>query len=146
MSLDADDRFILAGQAGFGAISGVNTTNIRRITVCIPVAAAACVAMPATRLGVGCGNEPFGGGRSSSLAWSFDVALLDSVGLVPFVDAGQVYDDEFPTLDDELLWAAGLGFRYYTPIGPIRVDVAFPLNGRSSDEAFRAYFSLGQAF
>ena len=42
--------------------------------------------------------------------------------------------------------AAGVGLRYYSPIGPIRVDVGVPLNARASDDSFQVYFSIGQAF
>ena len=40
----------------------------------------------------------------------------------------------------------GLGLRYYTPIGPIRVDVAVPTKKRSGDDDFELYIGLGQAF
>ena len=92
------------------------------------------------------GNEATGGRSKvefgAELRWRF----YEDFGIVPFIDAGQVYDNEFPTLDTEMQWAAGLGFRYYTPIGPIRADFAVPLNPRSSDDSFQLYFSLGQAF
>jgi translocation and assembly module TamA len=65
---------------------------------------------------------------------------------VPFIDGGQVYDTERPDLGQELQWAAGLGLRYYTPIGPVRADFAVPLNPRKSDDRYQVYFSLGQAF
>lgn len=42
--------------------------------------------------------------------------------------------------------AAGLGFRYYTGIGPIRVDIAAPLNPRKGDKPVALYVSIGQAF
>jgi translocation and assembly module TamA len=46
-----------------------------------------------------------------------------------------------------LFWGTGVGLRYYTPIGPIRLDVAFPLNPRQSiDDSFQLYVSIGQAF
>jgi translocation and assembly module TamA len=47
---------------------------------------------------------------------------------------------------------AGVGLRYYTPIGPIRLDVALPLQRRSGpnvanpDDSFEIYIGLGQAF
>jgi translocation and assembly module TamA len=53
-----------------------------------------------------------------------------------------------------LRFGAGAGVRYYTPIGPIRLDVALPINRRKSklppynyiDDAFEIYIGLGQAF
>jgi translocation and assembly module TamA len=41
---------------------------------------------------------------------------------------------------------AGLGARYYTDFGPVRIDVGVPLNRREGDPAFGVYVSLGQAF
>ena len=46
-----------------------------------------------------------------------------------------------------VLFGAGPGLRYFTPIGPVRVDLGFPLNPRQGvDDPFQLYFSLGQAF
>ena len=76
------------------------------------------------------------------MRWRF----LDDFGLVPFIDGGNTFKNVYPDFSEELQWAAGLGFRYYTPIGPARLDLAFPLNGRSIDRSFEFYVSLGQAF
>jgi translocation and assembly module TamA len=51
-----------------------------------------------------------------------------------------------PTFSEGVQYAAGVGLRYYSPIGPIRMDVGFPLNPRSTDDSFQIYFSVGQAF
>ena len=48
--------------------------------------------------------------------------------------------------EDDPLVAAGLGLRYYTVAGPIRIDAAFPLNPRDADDSYQIYFSIGQAF
>ena len=52
----------------------------------------------------------------------------------------------FNSLDAIAKWAAGLGLRYYSAVGPIRFDVAFPLNPRSIDDPYQFYISIGQAF
>ena len=41
---------------------------------------------------------------------------------------------------------AGAGLRYYTPIGPIRLDVAVPTPRHPGDDAVEVYIGLGQAF
>ena len=41
---------------------------------------------------------------------------------------------------------AGLGLRYYTPIGPIRADVAVPLVKQQNSSNFGLYVGIGQAF
>ncbi len=66
-------------------------------------------------------------------------------GIVPFVDAGNAYEGTFPTASD-LKWGAGIGGRFYTNFGPMRVDVATPLNPRPGDSKIALYLSIGQAF
>ena len=43
-------------------------------------------------------------------------------------------------------YGAGVGVRYKLPFGPVRADVAFPLNKREGDSDFQLYISIGQAF
>jgi len=66
-------------------------------------------------------------------------------GVVGFVDAGQSYAERFPTFDD-IRVGVGVGVRYYTNFGPLRVDVATPLNRREGESRFNVYVSIGQAF
>jgi translocation and assembly module TamA len=49
-------------------------------------------------------------------------------------------------LTGTIRFGAGAGVRYYTPIGPIRLDLALPVNRRPGDDAFEIYIGLGQAF
>jgi translocation and assembly module TamA len=72
--------------------------------------------------------------------------LWEDYGLVLFLDAGQVYEDSLPAFGDTPRVSAGIGFRYFTSIGPLRLDLAFPLNPRPSDPFFQFYVSVGQSF
>jgi translocation and assembly module TamA len=73
--------------------------------------------------------------------------ITDTIGIVPFVDAGMASLSSVPGADAKFFSAVGLGGRYYTPVGPLRVDVAMPLNRRAGvDKAFQFYVSFGQAF
>jgi translocation and assembly module TamA len=91
-------------------------------------------------------DDPVGGRSTLELGMELRARLFDDIGGVVFADAGSVSTAMFPDFEEGIQVAAGLGLRYHTPIGPIRLDVAFPLNGRSSDDVFQFYFSIGQAF
>ncbi len=71
------------------------------------------------------------------------------IGAAVFVDAGRVGGTGGVTTTGRqggIKAGAGVGARYYTSIGPIRVDFAVPLNKERGDDAFEAYIGIGQAF
>jgi len=72
--------------------------------------------------------------------------VTKSIGLVLFMDAGRAYEATFPDFAEPLQIGAGPGVRYNTPIGPIRLDIGFPINKRSFDDSYQIYISIGQAF
>ncbi|WP_349956449.1 autotransporter assembly complex family protein [Rhizobium sp. ZPR3] len=86
------------------------------------------------------------GGRSYVTA-SFEarVKITDTIGVVPFVDMGSVTDTAFPDFSD-LRIGAGVGLRYATPFGPIRLDVAMPLKKYNGGTSYGIYAGIGQAF
>lgn len=89
-------------------------------------------------------DDPIGGRSLAEFALEARVRVGD-FGIVPFIDAGNIYESSLPELDD-LRFGAGLGVRYHTSFGPIRVDVGTPLNRRRGDPRVAVYVSLGQAF
>lgn len=91
-------------------------------------------------------GEPLGGRSFQELNLEARIKVTDSIGVVPFVDAGMVYESEFPRWARDLDWALGLGLRYFTPIGPVRFDVAFPLTRIRGEQGYQLYISIGQAF
>jgi translocation and assembly module TamA len=64
---------------------------------------------------------------------------------VAFVDAGAIGFQATPNFNN-LRYGAGVGVRYRLPFGPIRADIAFPLDRRDGDADFQIYVSIGQAF
>jgi translocation and assembly module TamA len=66
-------------------------------------------------------------------------------GIVPFIDAGQVYEGIYPTMQ-KMRFGAGIGGRLYTNFGPIRVDVATPIKRKPNESKIALYISIGQAF
>jgi translocation and assembly module TamA len=88
---------------------------------------------------------PTGGTAITTGGLEFRQRLYTNWGVVAFVDAGQVSASLKP-LPDEIRVGVGAGMRYYTPIGPIRFDVAVPVDRRSGEDSFEVYIGLGQAF
>ena len=98
-------------------------------------------------------KQPYGGESAFEIGIEPRIRVSENVGLVAFVEGGNVYSSKVPKPLKKLLWGYGLGVRYYTPLGPIRLDLAFPAKRRKSsdgkkrlDSAFQIYISIGQAF
>jgi translocation and assembly module TamA len=71
--------------------------------------------------------------------------ILADYGAVAFVDAGQVAAEGW-SFSSPWGIGVGVGARYYTSIGPIRLDVAFPVNKMPNSGSFALYIGIGQAF
>ena len=93
-------------------------------------------------------NVPTGGNSLSELAvearYRFQ-ALGQDLGIVAFVDAGEVSSGVSPAFE-RLSLGAGIGARFYTGFGPVRVDIATPVNPQPGDPKLVFYVSIGQAF
>jgi translocation and assembly module TamA len=93
-------------------------------------------------------GRPLGGNSLTELSletrYRFQ-AFGNDLGVAAFVDAGQVYTDTVPSFDS-LRIGAGVGVRYYTAFGPVRIDLATPVTRRAGDPRIAFYVSIGQAF
>jgi translocation and assembly module TamA len=143
------DKIVLAGRTRLGTITGAGNDRIA----------------PSRRLYSGGGgsvrgygyqsigprdanNDPVGG--RSLVEFSLEARVRTgffggNFGLVPFIDAGNVYTSSSPDFSG-LRYGAGLGVRYYSDFGPIRIDVGTPINPQPGDSRIAVYVSLGQAF
>jgi translocation and assembly module TamA len=90
-------------------------------------------------------NTPTGGNAIAAGTIELRQRILDNYGVVGFVDAGQVTANGAPFTSTWRV-GAGVGLRYYTSIGPIRADIAIPLNKQPGGDSFELYLGLGQAF
>ncbi|HEY2616353.1 MAG TPA: autotransporter assembly complex family protein [Acetobacteraceae bacterium] len=90
-------------------------------------------------------GKPTGGTAVSAASVELRQRILEHYGVVAFVDAGQVTAEGSPFTSNWRV-GAGIGARYYTSIGPIRLDVAIPLNREAHGDAFELYIGIGQAF
>ncbi len=93
------------------------------------------------------GDRPEGG--RSGIFYTVEARLRfnKSLGLVPFFDIGNVEKTVIPKGNEKWFKSAGLGVRYFTFLGPLRFDIAFPLNRRKGiDPFYRVLVSIGQTF
>jgi translocation and assembly module TamA len=90
-------------------------------------------------------GNPIGGTAIDAGTVEYRQRFGKSFGAAAFVDAGQVADSSAP-FTGSLRVGAGAGLRYYTPIGPIRLDVAVPLTKEDGGDSLEVYIGIGQAF
>ena len=97
-------------------------------------------------------NVDLGGGNStgglSFAATSLEarIAVTEKIGVVGFYDAGFVGETAMPFEDGDWHAGAGLGVRYKTSLGPIRLDLATPASGSNAGQSLSIYVGIGQAF
>ena len=91
-------------------------------------------------------EESYGGKSFLGAQIEARVAVTDSIDAVGFGDIGLVDATQFPTGDVNWHAGAGVGVRYNTPIGPIRLDIATPLGNGEDFSAVEFYFGIGQTF
>ncbi len=92
-------------------------------------------------------KTPEGGASVFVFSTELRLRLNEYFGLVPFLDGGSAFSSVLPPYKQILRFGAGLGFRVYTPVGPIRLDLAVPLQRRENiDQIGQVYISIGQSF
>jgi translocation and assembly module TamA len=92
-------------------------------------------------------EEPLGGVSALDFSVEMRYRMNSTLGFVLFGDGGGAFSSRSPTDEEDYFWGVGAGLRYFTPIGPLRLDVAVPLERRDGvDDPVQIYVSLGQAF
>ncbi|WP_343346393.1 BamA/TamA family outer membrane protein [Sphingomicrobium sp. XHP0239] len=141
-----NDQLVVAGKLKTGTITGTDLLEIA----------------PSRRLYAGGGSsvrgygfqqlgprdefgDPVGGKSVSEVQLEARYRVFGQFAVVPFVDAGRVSSDAFPGEDDWQV-GVGIGVRYHSNFGPLRVDVGTPLNPREGDGPVAVVVGLGQAF
>jgi translocation and assembly module TamA len=145
-ALDEDNRYILAARAGFGSVVGAGLAEIPANYRLFAGGGGSVRGYKYQSLSPRIGNIPIGGRSLLDGSIEARIKITDTIGIVPFIDAGMAFADSIPDDFGSVRAAAGLGLRYYTPIGPIRLDVATPLNPRRGDKPVSLYISVGQSF
>ena len=90
-------------------------------------------------------QRPLGGQALLVFNQELRLPVIPDLSTVFFFDAGEVWE-QIDDLETRLRTSLGLGLRYRSPLGTLRLDVGFPLDRREGDPSYRAYFGLGQVF
>ncbi|VTZ52529.1 conserved hypothetical protein [Methylocella tundrae] len=149
-AIDEDAHYILAGRAGFGSIFG-ETGGLAAIPANYRFYEGGLLTVRGYRYQTIGPANPFGytiGGLSAfNATLEARIKVTETIGVAPFFDVGGAFRDSLPfSGPGDTRFSAGLGLLYYTPIGPIRVDVARPLDPRPGDYPVVFYVSIGQPF
>lgn len=145
--LTSSDRVVLAGQAAYSTTIGITLNDLPRDKRFYAGGGGSVRGYAYQRAGrIDSYGDPVGGLSAFESALELRVKVTDSIGVVPFIDAGRAFDEEYPAFGQGLKFGTGLGLRYFSPVGPLRLDVATPLNKEKGDDSFQIYVSLGQAF
>ncbi|WP_026088186.1 autotransporter assembly complex protein TamA [Bartonella rattaustraliani] len=147
LSLDEKDRIVFAARAKLGTILGSNSVQIPSDMLFFAGGGGSVRGYAYRNIGVKTNNDAVIGGRTLvEGAAELRFSLTNKIGLVSFLDGGFVgekTDFDFP---QKVKWGAGVGGRYKTSLGPLRVDLAFPLKREKGDPRIGFYVGIGQAF
>jgi translocation and assembly module TamA len=142
-----DNRVVAAGRLKIGSIAGADIAETPPDRLFFAGGGGSVRGYEYRGIGVEREDGIITGGRSLiEGSAELRAKVTDSIGLVGFVDAGYVGAESFPDFAEELKIGAGVGLRYLTGLGPIRGDVAIPLNRGRDDPSFAFYIGIGQAF
>lgn len=148
LPVGADNVWTLAGKLTYGFILGAARKNI-------PPPERFYAGSPNTLRGyryltvspLDSTGKPEGGRSLMVVSLEARRRLTETWGVVGFWEVGNVYETCAPRLLTHQLQSTGIGLRYYTQVGPLRLDIAFPLNRRKAlDAPYQIYFSIGQTY
>jgi translocation and assembly module TamA len=139
------DSIVLAGRLRFGTIQGADRFDIAPSRRFYAGGGGSVRGYGYQKLGPQDPNGDPLGGRSLNEGAAEVRYRFGNFGVVGFVDAGQSYESTVPQFSD-LRYGVGIGGRYYTNFGPVRLDIATPLGRRKGEGRINIYVSIGQAF
>ncbi|WP_153010452.1 autotransporter assembly complex family protein [Falsirhodobacter sp. alg1] len=146
-TLGTPRKVTFAGRVQAGQVFGADLLNTPREYLFYSGGGGTVRGQPYQSLGVYPidGNDDYKIGGSTFLAASLEarVSVTKSIGLVGFFDVGQIGVNGFTDMEEQS--GAGIGLRYDTGIGPIRLDIANPVSG-DTGEGVQLYVGIGQAF
>jgi len=146
-AFDKRDQFVLASRVKVGSVMGADASEVPSNMLFFAGGGGSVRGYGYRNIGVRTRNRDIIGGRSLAEGSIEARAMVtQNIGVVGFVDAGIVGKDSSPDFHEKAKIGVGLGGRYKTGLGPIRLDVAVPLNRAGGDPKIGFYIGIGQAF
>ena len=143
------DKVVVAGRLRLGTIVGADLANIAPSRRLYSGGGGSVRGYGYQRIGPRDASGNPTGGRSlveGAVEARIQTGFFDgALSVVPFLDAGSVSQSVTPDLGT-VRFGAGVGVRYNTGFGPLRFDIATPINPAPGDSRIAVYVSLGQAF
>jgi translocation and assembly module TamA len=142
-----EDRLVAAGRLKLGSLIGAPISETPPDKLFFAGGGGSVRGYAFRNIGVVRPNGDVTGGRSL-IEGSVELRarVTERIGLVGFADAGYVGEESFPDFSEDFRVGVGVGLRYVTGLGPIRFDVAVPLDPREDDPDVAFYVGIGQAF
>ncbi|WP_246525743.1 autotransporter assembly complex protein TamA [Thalassovita aquimarina] len=143
--MDSEGRLVLAGRLQLGSVVGTALSRTAPTYLFYSGGGGTVRGQPYQSLAVDVGPGRIGGRSFAGLSAEARAKLTDRISIVGFADAGYIGRESFYDGSGNWHSGAGLGVRYDTSVGPIRLDVATPLSG-DTGEGVQVYIGIGQAF
>lgn len=145
-ALDPKNRFVIAGRLAAGTIVGASLPDIIADKRYYSGGGGSVRGYGFQAIGPkNADGTPTGGRAFAETSLELRFRATDKIGLVSFIDGGSVTHAEVPAFSG-MRFGAGIGLRYMTGFGPLRLDAAVPLNRQPGDANFGLYAGIGQAF
>jgi translocation and assembly module TamA len=154
LSFGAEDRVTLAARAQLGSVVGADLADVPADYLFYSGGGGTVRGFAYQSLGVErsvtIGGDTITGvtGGASFFGTQLEarVRVTDSIGVVGFADFGTVGEGTLPDSDSDWQAGVGIGARYTTPIGPLRLDIATPASGDDAFGGVLVYIGIGQSF
>ena len=139
---------VFAGKIGVGSIAGGTRDSTPADVRFYAGGGGSVRGWPFQKAGPLVGSVPVGGNSLLVMSSELRFKVTKEIGFVAFLDGGSDFGPSCPDPGKEpLRWGSGAGIRYFTPVGPVRLDFAIPLNRPSSvSDTYQIYVGIGQAF
>jgi translocation and assembly module TamA len=142
-----DNRIVAAGRLKLGSVVGPPVDETAPDKLFFAGGGGSVRGYAYRSIGIPSPDGDVSGGRSLiEGSAELRARVTDTIGVVAFADAGYVDADSFPEFSEDLKIGVGAGLRYITGLGPIRLDLAMPLDPGPDDPDLAFYVGIGQAF